>query len=337
MLGDCFSTKKVSPIDSIAQKKFVKLNDAQIIHALHFNERIKTVSGSSSLSCFTPLDHQSPKPVGPVVQLSDDIMLKGRASNYADESLDQAGNLPNIAPRTTSMFSRTTDTSQQDVSKLSSNDTENKIWSTDISVNITSEPSNKEVKDLNEISPEDLPPYKVIRKDDPYDSLDFVNKDKYVVIYKYKRMVENLVKSSSPAYELPILFFVHGVGGCTKIWTNQLSFFSAKGFELIAVDLTGHGESSVPSKESNYQFINMANDLVRCFDQLVSREAIVIGHSYGCSFATYLAQARKSLVKKLILISGGSPYPLDYDSILLDAPVCCIKMIQPCINCHFFW
>ncbi len=62
---------------------------------------------------------------------------------------------------------------------------------------------------------------------------------------------------------------------------------------------------------------------------------VVLGHSYGCSFATYLAQSRAN-VSKLILISGGSPHPLEYNSLLLKFPLCCIQMIKPFILCKFY-
>lgn len=120
--------------------------------------------------------------------------------------------------------------------------------------------------------------------------------------------------TADPNRALPILFFVHGVGGSSRIWVKQLEFFGSLGFEAIAVDLVGHGESTEPPEYENYQFIEMATDVLYVFDTHVRKypqnNCVVIGHSYGCSFATYLAQSRPDLVSRLVLISGGSPYPL---------------------------
>ncbi len=81
----------------------------------------------------------------------------------------------------------------------------------------------------------------------------------------------------------------------------------------------------------------MALDVLLIFDMFSKSDNIVIGHSYGCSFATYLSQCRQDVISKIILISGGSPHPLDFKSSLLKLPMCLIQLIHPIISCHFFW
>lgn len=173
----------------------------------------------------------------------------------------------------------------------------------------------------------------------------------FKVIYKNKIRLGNinnnksLMNESQPAQpqinsnKLPLLFYIHGVGGNYKIWENQFEFFSNKNYEIVAIDLIGHGSSNTPSEVYNYQFLEMALDVLLIFDMFAfgNGDNVIIGHSYGCSFATYLAQSRSSIVNKLILISGGSPHPLDYKSPLLSAPLCFIKLIKPLIDCHFNW
>lgn len=171
-----------------------------------------------------------------------------------------------------------------------------------------------------------------------------VEREKYSIHYKnrlnqlsrYKVVDEEPTARRSSAPK-PFLFLIHGVGGCCNIWSRQLEYFGAKGYEIVAIDLIGHGESSTNLKESDFQFQSLASDILACFDRLARPNSVIVGHSYGCSFATYLAHFRKDKIKKIILISGASPYPLDYQSILLKAPVCFIKLIRPIINCHFFW
>lgn len=110
--------------------------------------------------------------------------------------------------------------------------------------------------------------------------------------------------------ELPTIFFIHGVGGSYKIWMNQLNYFGDLGFEIIAIDLIGHGESSKTKSLNNYDFLEMCSDVLNVFDSFSKSENVVVGHSYGCSFACYLSQIREDRIKKLVLISGGLPYPL---------------------------
>ena len=72
------------------------------------------------------------------------------------------------------------------------------------------------------------------------------------------------------------------------------------------------------------------------FDKYKKAKNIIIGHSYGCSFATYLAKVRTDVIDKIILISGGSPYPLDYQSPILKFPMCCLHLMRPWIDCVFY-
>lgn len=106
------------------------------------------------------------------------------------------------------------------------------------------------------------------------------------------------------------IFFIHGVGGNTLIWKNQLKYFAQKNYELIAVDLIGHGLSTKSKISLDYQFVEICSHIRTIFDIFASDNNVIIGHSYGCSFAVHLSQERKNLIQKVILISGGMPFPL---------------------------
>ncbi len=136
--------------------------------------------------------------------------------------------------------------------------------------------------------------------------------DAYSIIYKNRMIVmpKHVDGGITASGEPKCLWFIHGVGGNLRIWQRQLEFFSTRGYEIIAVDLIGHGESSAPTDPKYYQFSSMAEDILFVFDMFARKSNIVIGHSYGCSFSTYLSQTRKECIEKLILINGGSPHQL---------------------------
>lgn len=162
------------------------------------------------------------------------------------------------------------------------------------------------------------------------------------VIYRNKIKIEeqpelNKNPSESLQSSLPLLFFIHGVGGNSKIWLNQLEYFYNQNYEIVAIDLLGHGQSGTSGDKVNFEFKEMAMDVVFVFDMFSKANNVVIGHSYGCSFAQYLSQCRPEVVSRLVLISGGSPHPLDFKSPFLSFPLCFMHIIQPMINCHFFW
>jgi hypothetical protein len=122
---------------------------------------------------------------------------------------------------------------------------------------------------------------------DGFDSLGFS------ILYKNKIKIStlssinsNLISESRCAMtnsnKLPVLFYIHGVGGNCNIWQKQIEFFGRKNYEIIALDLIGHGQSNVPNEFYNYQFLEMALDLLLVFDMFASQEEnVIIGHSYG--------------------------------------------------------
>ncbi|CAF0766061.1 unnamed protein product [Brachionus calyciflorus] len=128
---------------------------------------------------------------------------------------------------------------------------------------------------------------------------------------------------------LPLLFFIHGVGGSSVTWKHQLKFFGDLGFEIIALDLIGHGKSTKSKDKNDYTFGEICTHVLKIFDIYAKNENVIIAHSYGCSFAVYLSQERYKLIKKLVLISGGLPFPL-------NAPLIFFKCIKPFVNCHFY-
>uniref|UniRef100_A0A674MX97 Protein ABHD8 n=1 Tax=Takifugu rubripes TaxID=31033 RepID=A0A674MX97_TAKRU len=108
-----------------------------------------------------------------------------------------------------------------------------------------------------------------------------------------------------------VLFFIHGVGGSLDIWRHQLEFFSKQGYETIAVDLVGHGASSAPQIAAAYTFYALAEDIRLIFRRYARKRNVLIGHSYGVSFCTFLAHEYPEQVHKMVLINGGAPTSLE--------------------------
>ena len=79
-----------------------------------------------------------------------------------------------------------------------------------------------------------------------------------------------------------VIFFIHGVGGCSHIWNEQMEYFSKLGYIVVAPDILGHGGSAAPRVQSSYTFSELAYDMFAVFDRYRSKKRnILIGHSYG--------------------------------------------------------
>lgn len=84
----------------------------------------------------------------------------------------------------------------------------------------------------------------------------------------------------------PPMLFVHGYSCDSHDWMWQLPHF-AKSHRVIAVDLRGHGRSSVPAE--GYHPTDFATDLAALLAQLDPGPVIAVGHSMGGNIVSALA------------------------------------------------
>ncbi|TSM94639.1 Protein ABHD8 [Bagarius yarrelli] len=133
------------------------------------------------------------------------------------------------------------------------------------------------------------------------------------------------------------LFFIHGVGGSLHIWESQLEYFSKLGYEVIAPDLAGHGASTAPQITAAYTFYALAEDVRIIFMKYAKRRNILIGHSYGVSFCTFLAHEYPEQVHKVVMINGGGPTALEPSLCsVFNLPSCILHWLSPCLSWSFF-
>lgn len=96
--------------------------------------------------------------------------------------------------------------------------------------------------------------------------------------------------------EGPPMLLLHGLGSSTHTWRGMAPHLS-KHYRLIAVDMPGHGFSSIP-KTSSATFEGMAKSLRELLDTLHIWPTAVMGHSAGAC-----------LVAKLLLNTPNLPTP----------------------------
>ena len=103
----------------------------------------------------------------------------------------------------------------------------------------------------------------------------------------------------------PIVFH-HGWPLSADDWDNQMMFFLAHGYRVIAHDRRGHGRSSqtFDGNEMN----TYAADVAELAAALDLRNAVHVGHSTGGGeVARYVAQHGEGRVAKAVLISAVPP------------------------------
>jgi len=94
------------------------------------------------------------------------------------------------------------------------------------------------------------------------------------------------------------LIFIHGWSCDSRYWQKQLSVFS-KDYQVIAIDLAGHGNSSLD--RIDYTMLSFAKDIKAVIEKEKVNEAILVGHSMG---GGVIAEAARLMPKKVTAIIG---------------------------------
>ena len=98
-------------------------------------------------------------------------------------------------------------------------------------------------------------------------------------------------------------------------WLDNAASFQALAaalpeFDLVALDLAGHGHSDWRPPGAGYALVDHLHDLVAVLDQLQWSSCVLIGHSMGGAIASLLAVAAPERVEALVCIDALGPLSL---------------------------
>lgn len=99
------------------------------------------------------------------------------------------------------------------------------------------------------------------------------------------------------------IVFIHGAGGSSAVWYKQLRDFQ-KDFNLLLIDLRGHGKSADLAQElwkQEYTFEAVTADIIEVLDHLKLPPAHFMGVSLGTILARQLAEMEPQRVKSLVM------------------------------------
>ena len=112
----------------------------------------------------------------------------------------------------------------------------------------------------------------------------------------------------------PTMVFVHGAGLDHSWFGLQSRYFGYHGYNVLAVDLPGHGRSEGPPIPT---IGGMAEWVFQALNQLEIRSAGVVGHSMGSLIALECADRQPARVERIALI--GTAYPMKVSEAFLEA------------------
>ena len=121
----------------------------------------------------------------------------------------------------------------------------------------------------------------------------------------------------------PTVVFIHGVLNDHSVWILQSRYFANHGWNVLAIDLPGHGKSGGKAPAT-------AESIVALLDAEGVSKAILMGHSFGSLIALHVAAENPSRVSQLAMV--GTAYPMRVSPALLEdslnAPEKAIHMVN---------
>ncbi len=112
--------------------------------------------------------------------------------------------------------------------------------------------------------------------------------------------------------EKPTILLMHGSGLSHIVWSFHEQFYSTQGFNVLSVDLPGHGNSEGPSLKSIEEISDWIKSLMK---KLNLEKIIIIGHSQGTLVGIDFAARYPELILSLVLVAGSYKMPVNQDLI----------------------
>ena len=110
----------------------------------------------------------------------------------------------------------------------------------------------------------------------------------------------------------PSIILIHGSGLTHIVWSLHEQFYVSQGFNVLAVDLPGHGNSDGPALKS----IQEISDWVKLLMESVKiKKIIIVGHSQGSLVGIDFASRYPNLISSLVLVAGSYKLPVNQDLI----------------------
>ena len=108
------------------------------------------------------------------------------------------------------------------------------------------------------------------------------------------------------------IILLHGSGLTHIVWSLHEQFYSSLGFNILSLDIPGHGNSEGPSLKSIEEISDWIKSLMF---KLNIEKIIIIGHSQGGLVGIDFASRYPKLIEKIVLVANSYKMPVNQDLI----------------------
>ena len=108
--------------------------------------------------------------------------------------------------------------------------------------------------------------------------------------------------------DCPTITFIHGQAFNIESWARQIDAFKDQ-FQILGIDLRGHGLTEVGGLGKDLRMLNMAEDIVAVWDYLEIKRSHYVGKSLGGMIGFDLALHNVDRLNSLILVATQGKMP----------------------------
>lgn len=140
-------------------------------------------------------------------------------------------------------------------------------------------------------------------------------------MYKFEKIVNSYTFTGLEfgSRELPTLVCLHGTTGDSNSYLS-LSKLLEEHFQLIVINLPGHGDTSSLKTEEEYLFSSIVHHIHKVVEDF-TENPIILGHSLGADIALHYAKTYSDEVIGIILIDGGFVFPEEVDGMTIEKAI----------------
>lgn len=136
--------------------------------------------------------------------------------------------------------------------------------------------------------------------------------------------------------DAPWVTFIHGAGGSSSIWYKQIRAFQ-KDFNVLLVDLRGHGKSKKPiyEKLKQYSFDVIGDEVIDVLNHLKIAKTHFVSISLGTIITRELSERYPNKVSSMIM--GGAIMKLNFRGQVLMRVGDALKSVLPYLLLYRFF
>jgi len=101
----------------------------------------------------------------------------------------------------------------------------------------------------------------------------------------------------------PLVVLCHGFPESWYSWRHQLPALARAGFQAVAPDMRGYGQTQRPEEIDQYTLLHLVGDVVGLLDALGAETAVIVGHDWGAPVAWHAALLRPDRFRAVVGLS----------------------------------